>query len=46
MIGIVILLSIRLQTLMFFDGILVLSLLAFAGTVAVVAGNAAGSFAR
>ena len=34
LIGMVILLSMRLKTLMFFDSILVLSLLAFAGTVA------------
>ena len=34
LIGLVILLSMRLKTLMLFDSILVLSLLAFAGTVA------------
>ena len=34
LIGMVILLSMRLNTVMFFDSILVLSLLAFAGTVA------------
>ena len=35
LIGLVILLSIRLGTLVYFDGILVLSLLSFAGTVAI-----------
>ena len=34
LIGLVVLLTIRLKTLMFFDGILVLALLSFAGTVA------------
>ena len=34
LIGLVILLTIRLQTLMFFDGVLVLALLSFAGMVA------------
>ena len=35
LIGLVILLTIRLGTLVYFDGILVLSLLSFAGTVAI-----------
>ena len=35
LIGFVILLTIRLHTLMFFDSVLVLSLLSFAGTVAI-----------